>query len=759
MSALDKKKTFTDMQFVNLLETDISIRSTKKQLMWTTNSMNEYNMGYWNWKHDYRSRYTEDFLIRFGYQPTANGFTIQFNDDVVNDYILSKDEYFEKTFSTFVSSSENDIYFTYRMQESDYDWVTKTNELIVDLVPYKLEYISYKENDDPNIDDDETILVGTFVNADEEIEDIYIEFSNDVLDLKIFVVLYFRLNVDDFFIYIEDVDTIPEDIYFEEELSLTPIVPLKERGKIIPTTMNLRRMMNKLNVSSRDFEESLTERDDDGEPLIDNAYLVNGIPLRNPYEVRVGSYSPSEAEALSTGLLQILTKKGLSYTSDKNKTSYEVTEEVAEKWYQDHLKEQNYLARALFRTFGYYANAYDSEPVARKTIFYMGDEIIDGDFDATIDDRLIEPECEEGDIECEEAMAADPDYVPPSSRFFSPRSSSVGGVSFAMSKLDMSYNFDMSVKTYEGTVRGDEGVTNKREQGYLHFSGTLISVKDDEGDRTKTVTEDSEGFDKLVIRVQKNPTQYQEMIIINYQQKFNISGHGFKNKLGSPMGEHRIILPYHVLKDVKFNEYVTLYEHSFSLLAYAVKTVTIKWYERFIGVLIAIVVCIGSWGAGCGWAALIIKIVVSIAITLVLEKIAEMIDSDILKLILQMVIMLMQMYMGGFDFEMLTVENYLQLATQVSSMALNAYSIHIAKEEAMRKKEEEADERIGDRIEDYQSAMTLYPKADMSAHFSFMDVNGPETLYHNLLGENLYNFDQFYDIDSQIELRKQVVSG
>ncbi|MCD6435552.1 MAG: hypothetical protein J7L15_04120, partial [Clostridiales bacterium] len=656
----------------------------------------------------------------------------------------------------------NDTYYKYNMQESSYEWSTKDNELIVDLVPYQLIYISYKENDDPSLDDDETILVGVFRNEDEEIDDIEIEFDNDMLDVEVFVAIYLRHGDEEIYIHIEPAIDIPEDIYEEETISLTPIVPMKEDGKLIQSTLNMRKMMNKLNVSADDFEEALTDTDDDGEPLIDNAYLINGLPLRNPYEVRVGDYTPTEAESLSTGLLQVLRRNDLSETGnrypgqDKSEvTSYTVTEEIAEEWYQDHLKEQTYLARGLFRTFGYYAGAYNAEAEDKMSLFYMNDEIKDGEFSALRQEEEEEEE-EDNGVSHEDLINEASSY---SGGFFSKRVTDTGGVSFSMEKLSMSYNFDISITTYEGTVRGEEGVTNKREQGYFHFSGTTISKKDDEGDRTNTQTEDSEGFDQLVLRVQKNKNEYQEMIITNYQQNFQISGKGFRNTLGSPADEHRIIIPYHVFRDIKFNEYVTIHEHSFALLAYAIKTVTIKWYERFAGIIIAGIICVATGGAGCGIAAFIIKAIVSIIITLVLEKLMEMIDSDILKLILQIVVLLVNMYMNGFDFEMLTVENYLQLATQVSSMALNAYSVHLAKEEAEKKKEEDAEERIEDRVGEYDSAMTLYPKADMSAHFSSAEMNSPEVLYRNLLGENLYNFDQFYDVDSQIELRKQVVPG
>ena len=333
-----------------------------------------------------------------------------------------------------------------------------------------------------------------------------------------------------------------------------------------------------------------------------------------------------------------------------------------------------------------------------------------------------------------------------------------GGSLFSIDELSMNYAFDIKIETISGTVRGEEGITDKRSQGYFHFSGTEISKKDDEGDRSYTETSDSDGSDKLIIRVQKNETEYQEMTITNYANVFAISGYGFRNTLGSPIAEHRILLPYDITDKLRFSEYVTVYEHSFTLLAYAIKTVVVKWYQRFMGVIIGAIMCLMG-PAGCAIGALLIQVVVAIAVTLLLEKLMEMIDSEILKLILQIIVALVQMYMGGFDFEMLTVENYLKLANQVSSMALNAYSVHMAKEEALRKREEEADERIGERTSEYESAMTLYPKADMSAHYSAEEMNSPETLYRELLGDNLYNFDQFYDVDSQIELRKQVVPG
>ena len=52
MSSLDKEESFSELAFIQLNQTDLSIRSTKKQLIFQRPTMKQYNEQFWMWKHN-----------------------------------------------------------------------------------------------------------------------------------------------------------------------------------------------------------------------------------------------------------------------------------------------------------------------------------------------------------------------------------------------------------------------------------------------------------------------------------------------------------------------------------------------------------------------------------------------------------------------------------------------------------------------------------------------------------------------------------
>ena len=764
MSALDKKKTFTDMQFVNLLESDLSIKAARKQILWKSKGMANYNMQYWTWKHDYRSRYSEEFLKKYGYESTSSASLATMNNEKLFEYIDGKVVDLNEIIDRNINIPSMDTAFRLHLQDN-YDWSNRDELLIYEGNTWELDYVSYLEFNQSYRPDDIRFLVGNFTCITATKLPLQIQIDNTLTGSRSLVLKYTLTtgDIDEFYFYIEPVSTCPDNLWTEDELVMTPIITMKENGNIVQESKNMRKMMNKLNVDSKDFEESLTELDDDNQPKIDNAYLLNGLSAINPYEIKVKQYSPTEAQPLPVALLQKIIHSGEStkipppdpppggynewggvdyyggYTEDgsyvggnqfgvpiahglpddepagryDNRT-YNVTQKIADDWYNDNLREQSYLARALFRTFAYYVGIFDREYLEKKSNpFFFGEYVED-----------------------------------------TPGIIHSGSMLFEQNGLDLQYSFDVEVETIEGRVRPE--VNDKRSQCSFHFSGTEISTKNEEGDRTNYVTSDSLGYDLLEIKVQITEDTYQVMKITNYSNTFIISERSFKNTLGSPEQEHRILLPYFALQELKFTEYVTVYEHSFMFLAYAIKTVVIKWYKRFIGAILAIVLCVLGQ---CHIGALILKVLVSIAVTLALELIMELVDSDILKLVLQIVVMLIAAGLGGFDFADLTMENYLKIATQVSKQVFGYYEQQMMKEKAIEKKEDDAEERIEEKLANADSMMNLTPKVSTDAHYSFADQNGSAAFYNNALGAALFNFDQYYDVDGQIELRKQVKSG
>jgi len=405
------------------------------------------------------------------------------------------------------------------------------------------------------------------------------------------------------------------------------------------------------------------------------------------------------------------------------------------------MREQFYLARALFKTFAFYAKAIDNDVYNsnKKSLFYVGD---------AYPDRVSTHRAAEPVDKYSKIIKADDEWV-----------ASDVDMMVSQGGLDMRYGFDISIETKDGRVRPDE--KNSRKQGTFHYSGRKHSLKDpnDDGDRDYWSTEDSKGYDELVIRVHKNQTQYQEMIITGYRADYDMGKYGWAVGGGAPLSMNKIVLPFFVIHDTRFTEYVTISDHSFALFVYAIKTVEISWWKFFISLAIAIAVCMFTAGMGCNYMVVIIEWIINTIIMMALNWLLSMIDSEMLTMIVQIA---MQVYsLMSLDLSALTTENFLKLATDVSTKVMGIQAALTAEDDARKERDRKSNENIDEKIENVESSLDLQVtlKMSMQAHSSFEDQNNPDAFYANMLGNGLFNFDQFYDVDREIEMRKQVVSG
>ncbi len=349
-----------------------------------------------------------------------------------------------------------------------------------------------------------------------------------------------------------------------------------------------------------------------------------------------------------------------------------------------------------------------------------------------------------------------------------------GGIHITKSYFDAQYAFSVSVKTYPGKVRPD--VTSKRSQGSFHFSGTIYSdkigedqdvAKDTHGKRTIQETADSEGFDKLVIKVQIDAEHYQEMIITDYLAGFLVDGvngekeHRMFYTMGYPPADNRLIIPHFVLYNLTTREYISIYEHSSVLFMYTVRVVKTAWYKPFIGLIAAAVFCLT--GYGCSVGMLILKMAIAFVVGKVMGMIMSLIDSDWAKLLLQAAMIIGGVIYGvNGDLSAISSEVYLQTAYELAQLGYGAYNIHnqkIIMEEQKQQRIEEAYDKRMESIGNLDSQMALNVPMILDAHTSFADRTDVESYYSNAYGENLYNYDQFYNVDGVIDLRKQVSSG
>ena len=104
-------------------------------------------------------------------------------------------------------------------------------------------------------------------------------------------------------------------------------------------------------------------------------------------------------------------------------------------------------------------------------------------------------------------------------------------------------------------------------------------------------------------------------------------------------------------------------------------------------------------------------------------------------------------------------ENYLMLASKVSNIANDAYAIMQANDAKLDEANRKGRENIDDKVGAVEESMQINPTAIMTAHQSFKDSNDSAAYYENMYGSALFSFEQYYNVDGELELRKQVVSG
>jgi len=753
MSSLDEEETFSELAFVQLNQTDLSIRATKKQLIFQKPTMQQYNERYWMWKHGYRKRYSKKFLARYGFEGESDGNSNGVDDAKLTSYMQSVDPLFDYAIGASTSLATPEDMMHYHLQNSGSSWSNR--DKILDGNRH-LDYTSFKENGDPWEPNHHLHVVGRFTPVGGGAMT-SIEITNLYGSNAVFKVQYKRTGAEEteWFLHLAYASSVPQGTTTTGALTLTPIIPLKEQGVVVPETKGMKKMLRKLNVDADAFEEMLYETDEQGEASIDNAYLMSALPMINPYEIFPKVYVGKEAEALPYALLkeaetQQINPYGVSGHTEgltQEVNIYTITPKMSEDWYMDHLREQAYLARALFKTFAYYCGEFspECEDIKNTGPRYLGKCV--NDFEGSVGPG--KPPLEDGF----------------SLHDLADRASNYGGFEVHKGSMSMIYNFSVSVKTYGGRVRPD--IKDKRSQGSFRYTGPMQTAKDKDGEREIYYmwTEEGSNIAELRIQVQIDETSYQEMVVTDYSNFIVV--HGIAGSVTPaisvgmpfPAQENRLIIPYFVLYGVRFTEFVTVYEHSLCLMAYAQKVVVVKFWKKIIGVIIAAVICYFSSGTGCTFGVFIYQLIVGYLIGMLIQHIISMIDSEILKFVVQIIGWLIQLWMGGFDFSAMTTEVWLKLAVQVGTMAVKAYEAHEIKAAAGAEADRQAQERIEEKMSYGDSMMSVSPALDMSAHYSFTENISADAYINEALGSKLYNYDQYYDVDGEYELRKNVKSG
>ncbi len=180
-------------------------------------------------------------------------------------------------------------------------------------------------------------------------------------------------------------------------------------------------------------------------------------------------------------------------------------------------------------------------------------------------------------------------------QFFDLLAPGTGDVVISMSRLSMRYAFTMARSTVQGNI------------------GAV-------GTYTKSVGGTSGAGRVWTLRWQASPTEYQQITVSNYEQTYTVSGNPLTAYLDSTEGYGRIIIPLDILNNLRYREFVYIYERSLCMLAFSLEVVEVKWYETAaFGTLlkiVAIVLIIMSFGASSPLSATLIGLAATAAAAL-----------------------------------------------------------------------------------------------------------------------------------------------
>ncbi len=263
----------------------------------------------------------------------------------------------------------------------------------------------------------------------------------------------------------------------------------------------------------------------------------------------------------------------------------------------------------------------------------------------------------------------------------------------------------------------------------------------------------------------------------NLQMVLNVSGVSLQANISSAENKFRLIAPRGVIEGLKFKDWVCAHERSFMMLIYATQEVELAWYQvpvvQWLFIIVVTLLTLGTGTAAVAAGTMTAKALggalfrqfffMAIA-HIVSKKLEGNLRSGMLA---SLVLMVVKLYAKDPNFLSSLGTNFLPLAQEVvaGAMIVNKYQDAIDLEEAHELEEEmEKEEKELERKENIENAsnpdMAYMPMpADMSSHYSYMDINNPDTFYAKMYGTTLYNYDNMFDVEQEVGLRLQVKPG
>lgn len=195
-----------------------------------------------------------------------------------------------------------------------------------------------------------------------------------------------------------------------------------------------------------------------------------------------------------------------------------------------------------------------------------------------------------------------------------------GNITVAISHLSMTYTFTVNKANVTGNVSNIGGYTRSG------LSNTGITL-----------------------RYQGSATEYQEIVITNFNQRYVISGQVFNGGLTNE--NTRLIIPLDIFNNLSYREWTNIYERSLCMLGYSMEVVEVKWYETsafgFLLQIIGIVFSFITGGLSLSISSIVKAIVINFLISQVVMLIANMIGGELGAIIGAAIGIYLSMNFGG----------------------------------------------------------------------------------------------------------------
>lgn len=340
-----------------------------------------------------------------------------------------------------------------------------------------------------------------------------------------------------------------------------------------------------------------------------------------------------------------------------------------------------------------------------------------------------------------------------------------GNISVSMSQLSMNYSFTISKTTHAGTI-GAVG----------SYTKSLI------GEDIPKAEDVSGGYfgesSTLTLQFQGSSSEYRQIVITNYVNTYTVSGYVFMTYLTSTKETTRLIIPLDVLNELKYREYVQVFESSLSMICYSIAVVKIKWYQTglfkilLLIVMIIIAIYTGYFDPETFAATMstmtitemVTTMITSIAISVGISTILKTLGPELGALVTIIAIVVlaacgyMNMNFDNFNGYLVTATNVLQTMDQAIAMKVNEIMAKGRQElEEIASKSEEV-QKLMEGMRSLEGGMT-YMIGEFNDTAVYNTTPTVDSYFANMLGGTAFNFDVMYDVDGAITKRKVVNSG